>query len=259
MTVEFISVPAKSTHSATIILVHGLGDSGHGLKSLALQLQAKGLVHCKFILPSAYAPFALAFRALTHASSPSPIRAITANSGRRMPAWYDVKAFTPASPDDEAQMLESLASIEELVAAEADAGTPLERIVVGGFSQGATLSLLLGLVSAKRVRGVVVLSGRLPLRDAASQYPKLKELATPHATSKSMPIFWAHGVADPLITHQLALSSIEFLTSVLGVQKSVTNNDDINGLTFRSYPNLGHSIDEQEISDLTVWLHRALP
>ncbi|KAF7310482.1 Phospholipase/carboxylesterase [Mycena chlorophos] len=247
MTVEFISVPAKSTHSATIILVHGLGDSGHGLKHLALQLQAQGLEHCKFILPSA------------------PIRAITANSGRRMPAWYDVKAFTPASPDDEAQMLESLAWIEELVAAEVDAGTPLERIVVGGFSQGATLSLLLGLVSAKRVRGVLVLSGRLPLRDAASQYPKLKELkpnfklATPHATSKSTPIFWAHGVADPLITHQLALSSVEFLTSVLGVQKSAANNDDINGLTFKSYPNLGHSIDEQEISDLTDWLHRALP
>ncbi|KAJ7048147.1 Phospholipase/carboxylesterase/thioesterase [Mycena amicta] len=236
--VEFLNVPATSKHSATIILVHGLGDSGYGLQPLAKQLQAAGLQHCKFILPHA------------------PTRAITANSGRRMPAWFDVRSFTPPGADDEAQMLESLASLEEIFTNQVESGIEPHRVIIGGFSQGGTMALLMGMISQCRVHGVVVLSGRLPLKNADGGYSRLKELASPHAAS--VPIFWGHGKADPLLTYNLAVTSVDYLTSVIGVPTSTTK-DEFQGLTFKSYDGMGHSTCPQEISDLSAWLQNALP
>ncbi|KAJ7922954.1 Phospholipase/carboxylesterase/thioesterase [Mycena leptocephala] len=215
----FIKVPAKN-HSATVILVHGLGDSGFGMQSLASQLQADGLKHCQFILPHA------------------PTRAITANGGSRMPAWFNLFSFNPPSEDDEAGMLESLASIEQLITKEVESGTDPSRIVIGGFSQGATMSLLTGVVSSIKLGGVAVLSGRLPLRD---------KLASSHAAS--VPFFWGHGSADPMINHSLGRLSADYLTSVIGVP-TAPDTGEAEGLTFKTYNGMSHSIGPQEVKDL---------
>ncbi|KAJ7171875.1 lysophospholipase I [Mycena crocata] len=233
----FIKVPSKN-HSATVILVHGLGDSGFGMQSLASQLQSDALSHCQFLLPHA------------------PTRAITANGGHRMPAWFNLFSFNPPSEDDEAGMLESLASIESLIQNEIDSGIDPSRIVIGGFSQGATMSLLTGMVSSKQLGGVAVLSGRLPLRDKVGKYPRLKELASPHAAS--VPIFWGHGSADPMISHSLGKQSADFLTSTIGVP-SAPNTGEAKGLTFKTYNGMSHSIAPAEIKDLGAWLKQILP
>ncbi|KAJ7642295.1 Phospholipase/carboxylesterase [Mycena rosella] len=233
----FIKVPAKN-HSATVILVHGLGDSGFGMQSLASQLQSDGLGHCEFYLPHA------------------PTRAITANGGHRMPAWFNLFSFNPPSEDDEAGMLESFASIDQLIANEIDSGIEASRIVIGGFSQGATMSLLTGMISSRQLGGVAVLSGRLPLRDKAGKYPKLKELASPHAAS--VPIFWGHGAVDPMISHSLGRLSADFLTSEIGVPTAPATGE-AKGLTFKTYDGLAHSIGSQEMKDLGAWLNKVLP
>lgn len=45
---------AAARHSATVIFVHGLGDSGAGWKPVAEQLRMdEGLRHVKWILPNA--------------------------------------------------------------------------------------------------------------------------------------------------------------------------------------------------------------
>ncbi|KAJ7139539.1 Phospholipase/carboxylesterase [Mycena epipterygia] len=232
----FIKVPAKD-HSATVILIHGLGDSGFGMQPLASQLQSDAaLSHCQFILPHA------------------PTRAITANGGQRMPAWYNLLSFNPPSEDDGAGMLESFASIEQLITNEIESGIDPSRIVIGGFSQGATMSLLTGLISSRQLGGVAVLSGRLPLRDKSGDYPRLKELASQHAAS--VPIFWGHGSADPMISHDLARQAADFLTSQIGVPTAPP--DKAQGLTFKSY-NISHSIGSQEVKDLGAWLNQVLP
>lgn len=61
-------------------------------------------------------------------------------------------------------MEESLAEIERLVHAEVESGIKSERVVVGGFSQGAALALLEGVAGKAEIGGVVVLSGYLPLQ-----------------------------------------------------------------------------------------------
>ena len=63
--------PTDGTHSGTVVLMHGLGDSGDGLADLA-EMWAKKLPHVKFILPTAEQ------------------RPVTLNGGMRMNAWYDI-------------------------------------------------------------------------------------------------------------------------------------------------------------------------
>lgn len=70
--------------------------------------------------------------------------------------------------EDEKGQRRSVAYIWGLVAAEVERGVRPERIVVGGFSQGCAVSLLLGLgvgrddKPERRVGGIVGLSGYLP-------------------------------------------------------------------------------------------------
>ena len=62
-------------------------------------------------------------------------------------------------------MLETVRSLNALVSDEIDGGLLASRVVVGGFSQGATMSLLTGLTSERQLGGIVCLSGWTPLRE----------------------------------------------------------------------------------------------
>jgi lysophospholipase-1 len=61
-------------------------------------------------------------------------------------------------------MLRTVSLVNRLISAEVDSGIDPGRIVVGGFSQGAAMSLLCGLTSERKLGGVVSLSGWLALR-----------------------------------------------------------------------------------------------
>lgn len=61
-------------------------------------------------------------------------------------------------------MNESLADIHKYIQAERELGIPSERIVLGGFSQGAALAVLAGLTGEDQVGGTVALSGYMPLQ-----------------------------------------------------------------------------------------------
>jgi pimeloyl-ACP methyl ester carboxylesterase len=62
-------------------------------------------------------------------------------------------------------MLQTVYALNALITAEVDAGIPASRIVLGGFSQGGAMALLTGLTTERKLGGVVVLSGWLPLRN----------------------------------------------------------------------------------------------
>lgn len=81
---------------------------------------------------------------------------------------FDIEAFGFDTVEDEAGMLQSAAAINRLISTEVESGTDASRIVLGGFSQGATMSLLSGLSGHNRLAGIAVLSGWLPLRDKFS-------------------------------------------------------------------------------------------
>lgn len=70
------------------------------------------------------------------------------------------------------------------------------RVVLGGFSQGGTVSLAYAFTRPGAVAGVLNFSGFLvdsPVLPAETLHPE------------ATPVFWAHGVRDPAIPHALAV------------------------------------------------------
>ncbi|KAF5368001.1 hypothetical protein D9758_004394 [Tetrapyrgos nigripes] len=229
--IRVLTVPALTKHTATIIFVHGLGDSGSGWKPVAEMFQNdSALAHIKWILPSAN------------------MHPVTANGGMVMPSWFDIISFTERKEEDEEGMNRSLSQLRELIDAEIAAGIKPERIVLGGFSQGAILSLLAGFTTDVPVAGIIALSGRVPLQD------KFKSMILPGALKK--PFFWGHGEDDELVKFEYATTSIELLK---GAGVSVTSEIEAKGLTFRSYPNTGHSVDMRELKDVQDWIKKVIP
>lgn len=81
---------------------------------------------------------------------------------------FDVFEFGSINArEDEDGMLKTVHALNQLITAEVDAGIPANRIVLGGFSQGAAMSLLTGITSERRLSGIAVLSGWLAIRNKA--------------------------------------------------------------------------------------------
>ncbi|EGO02386.1 hypothetical protein SERLA73DRAFT_86680 [Serpula lacrymans var. lacrymans S7.3] len=239
---KFLTVSPLSKHTATVIFIHGLGDSGHGWKPVADMFRPE-LSHVKWVLPH------------------SPERAVTANMGIEMPSWFDVYSFGFNTTEDAAGMLVSLRALDALIKAEVDAGIPPSRIVVGGFSQGGAMSLLTGLTGRGareawggegwKLAGVAVMSGWLPLKD------QFKRFASPYISST--PLFWGHGTLDPLVKYQLGRDSAEFLTGQLGISIAEQGKGVNAGLDFRSYEGMGHSTCAKELDDLKEFIRKTVP
>jgi len=78
---------------------------------------------------------------------------------------FDIYSFGFYTDEDEAGMVDSARLINQVITSEIDAGIDANRIVLGGFSQGGTMSLMSGLTRERKLAGVAVLSGWLPLRN----------------------------------------------------------------------------------------------
>ena len=78
---------------------------------------------------------------------------------------FDIYSFGFNTEEDEEGMIKSAHLINQVVTSEIDAGINANRIVLGGFSQGGTMSLMSGLTGERKLAGLAVLSGWLPLRN----------------------------------------------------------------------------------------------
>jgi phospholipase/carboxylesterase len=87
------------------------------------------------------------------------------------------------------------AIIAFLDALEKQEGISLDRLVLGGFSQGAMLSLDVALHSERKTSGLVLLSGSyIAEREWKPRMPK----------RKGTPVFMSHGTEDPLLPFAIA-------------------------------------------------------
>jgi lysophospholipase-1 len=77
---------------------------------------------------------------------------------------FDIYSFGFNAAEDEVGMMTSVELINELIKEEIHSGIDPSRIVLGGFSQGAAMTLLTALTSGFKLAGVVCLSGWLPLQ-----------------------------------------------------------------------------------------------
>ena len=86
-------------------------------------------------------------------------------------------------------MAASEQTVVQIIEDEVAAGIPLDRIVVGGFSQGGAVSLSAGLQYPGRLAGVLCISGWFANRDAFRLAPE----------AAATPVGHFHGDADPTV------------------------------------------------------------
>ncbi|KAL6049439.1 palmitoyl-protein hydrolase [Balamuthia mandrillaris] len=221
---ETVVIEPTETHTATVIFLHGLGDTGMGWYDPMKQLSAEN-PHIKFILPTA------------------PRRPVTINFGSVMPAWYDITDLGASREEQKCEGIhDAKATVERLIKAEVEEhGIPHHRIIIGGFSQGAAVSLFTGFSLPSTLAGVIALSGYLALKD--------EFLANLTEAGRLAPLLMCHGESDPLIRLSWAELSFQAIQSIAGVKKA----------TFKKYRGLAHSLSLQELKDVAAFVRECLP
>jgi len=216
---ESLEIETAPNPDAAVVWMHGLGADGHDFEPIVPELRLPATTRIRFVFPHA------------------PLRPVTINQGHVMRAWYDVRALAGVRREDEAGVRQSARQIEALLARERQRGIAPRRIVIAGFSQGAAMALHVGLRYADRLAGLLALSCYLPLANT------LPTEASP--ANRDVPIFWAHGLHDPMIPQAMAEQGRAQLAE-LGYQ-----------IDWHQYP-IPHSVSAEEIADVARWLERVL-
>ncbi|MCM3567953.1 alpha/beta hydrolase [Neobacillus mesonae] len=105
------------------------------------------------------------------------------------------------------------------------------RLYLMGFSQGAIVSMTLGL-TLPAIKGVVALSGYIPV------FVKEEYKINPN---KNLAVFISHGEYDQALPYEWGRENNEYFTG-LGLP-----------VTFKSYPE-GHTVSEKNVLDFREWL-----
>jgi len=201
---------------------------------------AHKLTHLKWILPNAPQNRDVMVRAWFMPKSFSPIP-MPKRSGEPDPEDND-------EDDDEDGMMKSVEYICGLIDKEVEAGVPIERIVVGGFSQGCAISLLVGLVSrySGKLGGVVGLSGYLPLGEKVGKM--MEERKEREKNTAQTKWFLAHGARDQLVPKREFMRYQDKIEGWEGERVEV-----------KLYEGMGHATVGAEVRDLYGWLEKTLP
>jgi phospholipase/carboxylesterase len=190
-----------------ILLLHGRGANRHDLFSLAEQMPADAIV----IAPEA----------------PFPAAPWGYGSGS---AWYQFLGRNRPEPGSFSSSLQSIEAFLRDLSKELKFG----KVVIGGFSQGGTVSIAYGLLHPDEIAGVINFSGFLADHPAVT--PLLSVSPSPRVS-----IFWGHGTQDPAIPFQLAIEGRAQLRNA-GYQVEAHDYD------------IGHWIDAAELRDALAWL-----
>ena len=150
--------------------------------------------------------------------------------------WYAVRRI--GFPDPETFDAVRPVAAEWLDAVLGEHGVPPERAVIGGFSQGAVMSYVLGLGPGRPApAGVLALSGFVPTVEGF-------ELGLDGRVG--LPVAIGHGTQDPVIGVQWGRDARERLE---GAGATVT---------YRESP-MGHTIDPSYLETLRTWIASAVP
>ena len=105
-----------------------------------------------------------------------------------------------------------------------------------GFSQGAILSMTLGLALGDRIKGIVALSGYIP--GFVKEEYDIKPV-------NQVSLFISHGEFDQVLPFEWGKANNEYFKEL---------GSDV---TFKTYPE-GHTVSQQNYEDFTKWLLETL-
>lgn len=214
-----IELETRPNPDAAVIWMHGLGADGNDFVPIVGELDLPASLGIRFIFPHA------------------PMRPVTINGGMVMRAWYDIVGSDLTNRGDEAGIRDSQVRVERLMAREIARGIAPRRLVLAGFSQGGVIALQAGLRHPERLAGIMALSTYLALPQALA--------AEAHAANRGIPVFMAHGTADPMIRLDWAEASREALRAHGYVPE------------WHAYP-MQHAVCIEEVGDISAWLARVL-
>ena len=194
-----------------VVLLHGRGSDRHDLLGLAPHVAPEAVV----VTPEA------------------PHSGLPWGYGPGW-AWYQFLGRNVPEPESFEASQQALAEF----LAEIPGKLPVRTgpVVLGGFSQGGTMSVAYALRNPGAVPLVLCLSGFL------AQHPTVR--ATPESV-RGTRFFWGHGTMDPSIPFDLGEEGRAALRAA-GAE-----------LEARDYP-MGHGISTNEAHDIREWIQRSL-
>lgn len=210
MTRSMTSSPSVGERDASpshlVVLLHGVGADAASFQDVARALTAT-LPAAEVLVPDGLDAFD------------------GGGSGRQ---WFSVRGVTPDNRP--ARVREAGGRLSKWIDAElARRGLSGDRLVVGGFSQGAILAAWLGVHREPRPAAVVMLSGRVA-DDAAP------------VVGRGPRVFIGHGDRDSI----MPVEEVGVGARTLGAWGA--------RVTTRIYPGLGHQVDAREIRDVKDFL-----
>lgn len=213
-TLPHITVETAPNPTASVIWLHGLGADGHDFEPIVGELGLSNDLAARFIFPHA------------------PAMPVSINGDYIMPAWYDIKQTDLGVAHDARGVHDSAVSIQLLIDQEIMRGIPAHRIILAGFSQGAAMSLYVGLRQTEALAGLMVLSGYMLLPDELQGIASIATQTT---------IFMGHGVHDTVVPFELGESAFRQVQG-LGCKAA-----------WHAYP-MEHSVCPAEIVDMGEWI-----
>lgn len=179
---------------AVLILLHGRGASAEEIIALGEALAPSG---CAFIAP----------QAAQH-------------------TWYPY-SFLARRSENEPWLSSAIAKVQESVSIALDAGIPLSKVVLAGFSQGACLATEFIGRNPNRYGALLVFTGGL--------IGPLEEPIQLDGDLAGTPVLLSAGDPDPHVPWQRVEQTAELLRSIGG------------NVTLQRYPGKSHSIVQEEV------------
>ncbi len=209
-----IIIEPEATATSAVIWLHGLGADGNDFAGLVPELDLPTHHGIRFVFP--------------HAS----VQPVTINGGMTMRSWYDIRSTDFMNDIDAAGIRVACYQIYALIKLQIDAGIPVDKIVLAGFSQGGLIALHAGLSFSQPLAGIMALS---------TYCPKSEQFHLHRQT----PILMAHGKFDTVIPLAIAKQSAESLAS-----RGYT-------IEWHQYP-MEHQVCLEEIDEISTWLMKTL-
>ncbi|XP_077013984.1 lysophospholipase-like protein 1 isoform X2 [Tamandua tetradactyla] len=184
-------VAPAGRHSASLIFLHGSGDSGQGLRNWIKQVSHQDLAfqHIKVIYPTA------------------PSRPYTPMKGTMSNVWFDRFKISDDCPEHLESIDVMCQVLTDLINDEVKSGIKKNRILIGGFSMGGCMAMHLAYRNHQDVAGVFALSSFLNKTSAVYQALQKTDGILPE-------LFQCHGTADELVLHSWGEETNLMLTSL---------------------------------------------
>uniref|UniRef100_UPI003AADEB80 lysophospholipase-like protein 1 isoform X2 n=1 Tax=Centroberyx gerrardi TaxID=166262 RepID=UPI003AADEB80 len=218
------AVSPTGQHSASVIFLHGSGDTGQGLRAWVRDVMVPDLAfsHIRVIYPTA------------------PARPYTPMRGALSTVWFDRHKISRDCPEH-LESIDAMCSIlGSVIQDELNVGVPKHRMIIGGFSMGGAMALHLACRYHPDIAGVFALSSFLN-KDSVAFQERVR-------AGNSLPdLFQCHGTSDDLVLHQWGEDTATLLRKA-GM-----------GTTFHSFPGLYHQLSQPEMELLRTWILTKLP